>query len=342
MGDGGKGETVGARLKDVADLAGVSFKTVSNVVNNHPNVTPQTREKVMKAIAELRYRPNMSARSLRHGRSGFLAIALPELTSPYFATLASEIGAVAKRQGLVVLIEETFGERAGEQIVLEGLASHLIDGIIFSPMATPANSVAARSDTTPMVLLGERGHPAGFDHIAVDNVRAAREVTQHLLDCGRQRIAAIGAERGSGTGGLRARGYRAALKAAGVEADPAIMVSRLKYDRASGAMAMASLLDSGAEVDAVFCFNDLMALGALSVLRQRGYRVPDDIAVAGFDDLEEGRYSSPALTTVSPDVPFLAEEAVRLLTRRVAEPDAPAQHIDVPFTIEIRESTVGT
>jgi DNA-binding LacI/PurR family transcriptional regulator len=185
---------VGARLKDVADRAGVSFKTVSNVINNHPNVTPQTREKVMAAIAELRYRPNMTARSLRHGRSGFLAFALPELTSPYFAALASEVGSAAKREGLVVLIEETRGEREGERIVLEGLASHLIDGIIFSPMATPASEVAARSDSTPMVLLGERGYPAGYDHIAVDNIRAAREVTEHLLACGRTRIAAIGAE----------------------------------------------------------------------------------------------------------------------------------------------------
>nr|WP_187361418.1 LacI family DNA-binding transcriptional regulator [Phytoactinopolyspora mesophila] len=328
-------------MKDVADRAGVSFKTVSNVINNHPNVTPRTREKVMAAIAELRYRPNMSARSLRHGRSGFLALALPELTSPYFAALASEIGSAAKREGLVVLIEETGGDHEGEQIVLEGLASHLIDGIIFSPMATPADEVAARSDTTPMVLLGERGYPAGYDHIAVDNVRAAREITQHLVECGRTRIAAIGAEHGSGTGALRARGYRAALDAAGLKVDPDIIVSGVSYDRAGGAHGMAELLDGGQPIDAVFCFNDVLALGAVRTLHQRGYRVPEDVAVAGFDDIEDGRYSSPSLTTVSPDVPFLADEAVRLLARRVAEPDAAAEDVEVPFTIETRESTIG-
>jgi DNA-binding LacI/PurR family transcriptional regulator len=332
---------VGARLKDVADRAGVSFKTVSNVINNHPNVTEKTREKVLKAIAELRYRPNMTARSLRHGRSGFLALALPELTSPYFASLASEIGAAAKRRGLVVLIEETSGEREGERIVLEGLASTLIDGIIFSPMATPAAEVAARTETTPMVLLGERGHPAGYDHIAVDNVRAAKEVTRHLIELGRTRIAAVGAEGGSGTGALRARGYQQALEAAGQRVDPALMVGEVNYDRASGARAMAALLDSGADVDAVFCFNDLMALGALRVLRERGLRAPEDIAVAGFDDVEDGRYSNPMLTTVSPDVPFLAEEAVRLVARRVSDPDAAAEDVEVPFTIRVRESTAG-
>lgn len=331
---------MGARLKDVADRAGVSFKTVSNVINNHPNVTEKTRAKVLKAIEELRYRPNMTARSLRHGRSGFLAFALPELTSPYFASLASAIGAVAKRQGLIVLIEETFGEPERERVVLDGLDS-LIDGVIFSPMATPARDVAARSDSTPMVLLGERGHPAGYDHIAVDNVRAAREVTEHLLGLGRRRVAAIGAERGAGTGGLRARGYRTALDQAGIGVDPAIVVSRLRYDRPSGARAMASLLDSGQDVDAVFCFNDLMALGALRVLRERGYKVPDDVAVAGFDDIEDGRYSSPSLTTVAPDIPFLAEEVVRLVLRRLADPGAKAERIEVPFDIRIRESTTG-
>ena len=333
---------MGARLKDVADHAGVSFKTVSNVINNHPNVTEKTRAKVLKAIEELRYRPNLTARSLRHGRSGFLAFALPELTSPYFASLASAIGAVAKQHGLVVLIEETFGEPEREQIVLDGLGSHLIDGVIFSPMATPARDIAARRDPgTPMVLLGERGRPAGHDHIAIDNVAAAREVTEHLISLGRRNIAAIGAESGAGTGRLRARGYRAALDAAGIDVDRSIIVSRLSYHRASGARAMADLLDSGRELDAVFCFNDLMALGALRVLRERGYRVPEDVAVAGFDDVEDGRYSSPSLTTVAPDVPFLAEQAVRLIVRRLADADAKAERIEVPFKLQIRESTTG-
>ncbi|NED96153.1 LacI family transcriptional regulator [Phytoactinopolyspora alkaliphila] len=332
---------MGARLKDVADRAGVSFKTVSNVINNHPNVTEKTREKVLEAIAELRYRPNMTARSLRHGRSGFLALAVPELTSPYFASLASEIGAAAKRRGLVVLIEETSGEHEGERVVLEGLSSTLIDGIIFSPMATPAADVAARTEPTPMVLLGERGYPAGYDHIAVDNVRAARQVTQHLIETGKKRIAAIGAEHESGTGALRGQGYRQALEAAGHRVDPALMVGDVNYDRTTGARAMAALLDAPAGVDAVFCFNDLMALGALRTLRERGLRVPQDIAVAGFDDIEDGRYSAPTLTTVSPDVPFLAEEAVRLVARRVSEPDAAAEDVEVPFTVEVRESTAG-
>jgi DNA-binding LacI/PurR family transcriptional regulator len=330
---------VGARLKDVADLAGVSFKTVSNVINNHPNVTEKTRAKVLKAIDELNYRPNMTARSLRHGRSGFLAIALPELSSPYFGNLASQLGAAGKRHGLVVVIEETFAEPEREQFVLDGLAFHLVDGIIFSPMATSAREIARRTDRTPMVLLGERGHPTGYDHIAVDNVRAAHDVTQHLIDQGRRRIAAIGAERGSGTGGLRLRGYRSALRAGGISPDPRVIAPGFGYSRAGGATAVTNLLNEGCEFDAIFCFNDLMALGAIRALRDRGYRVPDDVAVAGFDGIEDGAYSAPTLTTVTPDVPLLAEEAVRLITQRIADPDAPAENIRVPYSVDVREST---
>lgn len=326
-------------LRDVAARAGVSFKTVSNVINGHPNVRPATRERVESAIAELRYRPNESARSLRHGRSGFLAIALPELTSPYFATLASALSAAARQVGQTVLIEETSGDLAGERTVLDGLPSHLVDGILFSPLVTPMAEVVGRRDGTPLVLLGEYGEPAGVDHVGVDNVAAARDVTEHLLGLGRRRIAGIGLQSGDGTGRLRGEGYLAALADAGVAADPALVVERTAYHRTSGADAVTELLARGVDFDAVFCFNDLMALGALRALHDHGLRVPDDVVVAGFDGIEEGRFSVPSLTTVTPDLPRLAAAAVRLVMRRIAEPDAPVEHVVVPHRITVREST---
>ncbi|MFI2485515.1 LacI family DNA-binding transcriptional regulator [Promicromonospora kroppenstedtii] len=326
-------------LRHVAERAGVSFKTVSNVINGHPNVRPETRERVESAIAELRYRPNTSARSLRHGRAGFLAIALPELTSPYFAGLASELAAAARAVGQSVLIEETSGDLAGERAVLDGLPSHLVDGVFFSPLVTPVAEVVERRDGTPLVLLGEYGEPAGVDHVGVDNVAAARDVTRHLLDLGRRRIAGIGLQSGAGTGRLRGEGYLAALAEAGVPADPDLVVECTDYHRASGADAVTQLLARGVEVDAVFCFNDLMALGALRALHEHGLRVPQDVAVAGFDGIEDGQFSVPSLTTVTPDLPLLAAEAVRLVMRRIAEPDAPAEHVVVPHAITAREST---
>lgn len=332
---------MGVRLRDVADHAGVSFKTVSNVINRHPNVSPATRAKVERSIAELRYRPNVSARSLRHGKSGFLAVALPELTSPYFAELASEVGMAAKREGQAVLIEETFGEASGERMVLDGLPSHIVDGVIFSPLVARPAEIVGRRDTTPMVLLGDQAIPKGIDHVGIDNVGAAVDITRHLIETGRRRIAAIGHQRSSGTGRLRGRGYRSALEQAGLKVNPRLIVGRSAYHRESGAQAMTELLDSGVRFDAVFCFNDLMAIGAMRTLVTRGIRVPDDVAVAGFDDIEEGRFAIPSLTTVSPDMTALAEAAVRLIMRRIAATDAPVEHVAVPYTIPIRESTVG-
>ncbi|MEV0378404.1 LacI family DNA-binding transcriptional regulator [Nonomuraea sp. NPDC050643] len=331
-------------LKDVARLAGVSVKTVSNVVNGYVHVTPATRTRVQAAIQELNYRPNLSARNLRQGRTGIIALAVPELDIPYFAELAHFVVACAEERGLTVLIDQTGASREREQLVAEGFRAHLIDGLIFSPLALTAEDLAARMDDTPMVLLGERVSEGPADHIVVDNVAAAREATLHLASLGRRRIAAIGAQDdvAAETSRLRLAGYHRALEEAGLPADDRLVVYVEAYHRADGARAMATLLDAGQRPDAVFCFNDPLALGALRTLLERGHTVPGDVALAGFDDIEDGRYSTPTLTTVSPDKQAIASQAVDLLVDRMAKgSQAGAREIYVPYKLVIRESTNG-
>ncbi|GII76799.1 LacI family transcriptional regulator [Sphaerisporangium rufum] len=330
-------------LKDVAALAGVSVKTVSNVVNGYVHVTPATRARVEAAIRELNYRPNLSARNLRQGRSGVIALAVPELDIPYFAELARLVVAAAEERSLTVLVDQTGGDRAREQLVAEGIRAHLIDGLIFSPLALTGEDLAARTDDTPMVLLGERIHHGPADHVVVRNVEAAREATLHLARLGRRRVAAIGAQDhpAAGTARLRLAGYREALAAAGLPADDGLVAPVAAYHRADGARAMARLLDRADPPDAVFCFNDLLALGALRTLLERGVDVPGDIAVAGFDDIEDGRYATPTLTTVAPDKEQLARRAVELLAERMAGAAPAAREIHVPHRLVVRESTAG-
>ncbi|MFG1704520.1 LacI family DNA-binding transcriptional regulator [Nonomuraea sp. M3C6] len=331
-------------LKDVARLAGVSVKTVSNVVNGYVHVTPAMRTRVEAAIKELNYRPNLSARNLRQGRTGIIALAVPELDIPYFAELARFVVAAADERGLTVLIDQTGASREREQLVAEGFRAHLIDGLIFSPLALTPEDLAARMDETPMVLLGERVYEGPADHIVVDNVAAAREATLHLASLGRRRIAAIGAQDdvAAETSRLRLAGYFEALASAGLPADDRLVVHVEAYHRADGARAMASLLDSGPAPDAVFCFNDLLALGALRTLLERGHSVPGEVALAGFDDIEDGRYGTPTLTTISPDKQSIARQAVNLLAARMAKgPQAEAREIRVPYRLVIRESTSG-
>ncbi|WP_165986601.1 LacI family DNA-binding transcriptional regulator [Streptomyces sp. YIM 98790] len=343
---------MGASLKDVAALAGVSVKTVSNVVNGYTYVAPQTREKVERALAELDYRPNLSARNLRRGRTGVIGLALPELDAPYFAELARSVIDAAARRGWTVLIDQTDGLPEREHQVLQGIRDHLVDGLIFSPITIGPEELGARTDRTPLVLLGERVLAGPTHHVAIDNQRAAREMTAHLVSLGHTRIAVIGDQRhnpAANTAHLRVAGYREALAAAGLETDERLIVPTGSYHRADGAEAMRRLLAGPVRPQAVFCCNDLLALGALRTALLAGLRVPEDIAIAGFDDIEDGRYSTPTLTTVRPDKAQIARVAVELLEAEVNGPRPAARGGAAPGAQEVvadhdllpRESTTG-
>ncbi|MFE9653912.1 LacI family DNA-binding transcriptional regulator [Micromonospora sp. NPDC006431] len=328
------------RLKDVAERAGVSVKTVSNVVNGYQHVRPDTRARVEQAIADLNYRPNLSARSLRKGRTGVIALAVPELDIPYFAELARHVVTAAAEHGWTVLIDQTGGGPEQERKAARGIGDHLIDGLIFSPLALTAADLAGL-DGLPMVLLGERVDHGPADHVMIDNVTAARQITAHLVGLGRRRIAAIGAQRTpeGASARLRLAGYAAALADAGLGYDERLVAPAAAWHRADGAAAMRALLDSGVRPDAVFCFNDTLALGALRALHEAGLRVPEDVAVAGFDDIEDGRFSIPTLSTVAPDKERIARLAVDLLADRLAaDRGAPPRELVAPHRLALRES----
>ncbi|WP_432981251.1 LacI family DNA-binding transcriptional regulator [Dactylosporangium sp. CA-233914] len=331
-----------ARLKDVAARAGVSVKTVSNVVNGYEFVTQENRRRVQEAIDYLGYVPNIGARNLRKGRTGFLTLAVPELANPYFAELCGLVMSAAARHDWTVLIEQTGGVRDQEMTVINMAHRSLVDAIIISPIDLRPTDLAQAAAGTPLVLLGERALHAPAHHVAIDNVAAATTATRHLVDLGRRRIAAIGDQPGRhGTAALRLNGYLGALRAAGITPDPALTVRAAAYSRAEGAAAMRRLLDLPEPPDAVFCFNDLLAIGALSAARDRGLRVPGDIAVVGFDGVDEGNYTAPRLTTIAPDKAAIAEAAIDLARAAVHDGVQDPQDIVTPFTLVVRESTVA-
>ena len=332
-----------ATLRDVAARSGVSVRTVSNVVTGSKAVAEPTRARVQRAVEELGYRPNMVARSLRSGRSNIIAVAVPEVNVPYFAELVSEITARAREHGYTVMIDQTGGAPDRER---ELLASHspaqMFDGLIVSALSLTAAEIRRRDHRLPLVLLGEHLSDGSFDHVGVDNVAAARAATTHLVDLGRRRIAPIGVlDPLTGTSQLRLLGYTQAHRLDGREVDDRLLVPTGGFLRRHGAEAMARLLELPDPPDAVFCFNDLLALGACRTLHDRGLKIPEDVAVVGFDDVEDGRYATPSLTTIAPDKAAIAAQAVELLVSRITAVSVPVpQDLWAGWTLQVRESTV--
>ncbi|MFD2027243.1 LacI family DNA-binding transcriptional regulator [Promicromonospora aerolata] len=335
-------------IKEVAAAAGVSWKTVSNVVNDTGRVGDATRARVEAVIVELGYRPNLAGRQLRRGRTNTLALAVPWVHAPYFSVLAHEVIDVGSTRGYRVLIEETRSSRDTELQVARGFDVQAIDGIIFSPLElTPAEIDEARG-SVPLVLLGERADPdpareRRTDHVSIDNVHAAAQVTAHLLESGRRRLAFLGAEpRGAGrTGAQRVQGFLDAHAAAGIEADERWVLQVPQFSRSSGAATVEQVLPRIGEIDGLVCANDELALGALHALRLNGVRVPADLAVTGWDNTEDGRFSNPSLTTVAPDLRAIAETAVDRIITQLADQAADPVDALVPHRLLVRESSRG-
>jgi LacI family transcriptional regulator, repressor for deo operon, udp, cdd, tsx, nupC, and nupG len=332
-----------ARIQDVAQRAGVSWKTVSNVLHGRSNVRPETRARVEAAIAELNYRPNLASRQLRMGRTHLLALAVPAISDPYFGELAHAIIEGAASLGYTVLIDETHGSTEQEGVVAEGFQVRLIEGIIFSPLSMTGPQLASRRDRTPVVLLGEHvtSNDSGLDHVAIDNVASAEEATRHLIQTGRKRIAFLGhqAWRPHGTGQLRLDGYQQALRSAGLPVDRGLVLRADAFSREEGEDRLIELLPRIREVDAVVCANDLLAIGAMRALRRAKVSVPDEVAVLGWDGTPEGAYTQPTLTTVAPDKQALARTAIDTLLRRIeGDVSPPVTHV-VPHRLVVREST---
>lgn len=331
-------------MHDVAALAGVSLKTVSNVVNDYPHIKPETRQRVVDAIETLGYRPNLTARGLRSGRTGVISLIIPDLRNAYFAELADSVMRAADAKGLSVIIEQSGADRARELEILRGSRMQMVDGVLYSALALGEEDAhLLDSIATPMVLLGERIFHGPTDHVTMLNTEGAKAATEHLIGIGRRRIIALGAHEGEviGSAGLRLTGYRQALDEAGIPFDEQLVCEVGDWFRFEGAEGMRRILASGIAFDGVVAFNDSMALGAMRVMQEAGLRIPQDVAVIGFDDIDETRYTLPTLSTINPGREEIAEVAIQFLQERINNPGptpAPREHF-ARFELVQREST---
>lgn len=321
-------------IRKVAALAGVSVATVSRTLKSPAQVSPETREKVLEAVEQAGYKPNLMAIQFRSQRTRNLVVLVPDIANTFFAQVIRGIQEAASAADYRVLLCNTLGNPETERQFAELVDARQADGVIqlraFDPFA--------RDDHPPLVNICEIVDEATWPTVSLDNRGAARTMTEHLLALGHRRIGLIQGPPDSPLTRERFAGYREALGAAGIELDPALLQYGT-YNCQSGHAAAASLLTNDERPTALFCENDEMAMGAIQSIRQAGLRVPQDVSVAGFDDISFAAFCDPPLTTIAQPAEAFGQQAVAMLLaqldgRRLAE-----HHLILPFELVVRAST---
>ncbi|GAA3599586.1 hypothetical protein GCM10022419_099300 [Nonomuraea rosea] len=326
-----------ASITRVAELAGVSATTVSHTLNGRRPVAEKTRRRVHEAIEELGYRPNVLARSLRTSRSQTIGLVIPDITNPFYPALARGMQDILGPAGYDQIISNTDGERRLERSALEQMIARQVDGLAFAVFNTHAEDLLPVIDAgIPVVRLGGRLIQQGVDVVHSDDEGGAREATRYLLERGYRRIGFVCGPAEEGPAAERVAGYLTALTDAGAGSG---LVVHTHFSRQGGAAGAARLLDLPEPPDALLCANDLMAIGALDVAVERGLRVPHDVAIMGFDDIEAASMVTPRLTTMANPARAIGQASARRLLDRlggkVAEPNT---EVIIPARLESRES----
>ncbi len=326
-------------IGQVAQLAGVSATTVSHALNGRRPVSAATRGRIMQAIDQLGYRPNVVARGLRAGRTMTIGLVIPDITNPFYPLLARGLQDVLGPAGYDEIITNTNGDRELERIALDKMISRQVDAVAFAVFDTHAADLQPVIDAgIPLVRLGGRQTQPGADLLHTDDESAAADATRYLLETGYRRIGFLSGPAAHGPAAERITGYRAALHAAGLPADPDLVV-QTEFSREGGAQAMTRLLALQDTPRAVLCANDMMAIGALDTARERKLDVPGQIAVMGFDDIEAASLVSPQLTTMANPAREIGQACARLLLERVSGVESgPSREIVVPSKLIRRES----
>jgi LacI family transcriptional regulator len=302
-----------ATIAEVADVAGVSRTTVSHVLSGNRPVAQATRERVEGAIKELGFRPNGLARSLRARRSDTVALIIPDITNPYYPVLAR--GLDDALSGHRTLICNTDAARTRELDFAADAFDRHVDGMVLVAFHIGAADLRDIIDSgLPVVSLGASIDDPGVDVVLTDDEHGAFEATRYLIERGHRRIGMMGGAEGPGQ--RRGAGYRRALDEAGLASDPGLTAIG-GWTRRGGQEAMRVLLTLPDRPTAVFCANDLMAIGALDVARDSGLSIPDDLALVGYDDIEAATLVSPPLTTVVNPAYEAGQAAGRLLLDRM-------------------------
>lgn len=337
--------SVPARMKDIANDLGVSVVTVSKVLRNHSDISEETRDKVLRRMKELNYRPNLAARALVTGRSNIIGLVVPDLVHSFFAQLAKGTSAVLRKKGYSLIISSSDEDAELEQQEIEQMLARRVDALLVASAQRSLHSFRTIEEhRTPYVLIDRKFDDLAANFVGVDDAAVGALATEHLIEIGRRRIAHIGGKDVSTAVG-RLEGYRAALAKHGMEMPAQYIVSRVHGDHdgdITGCEMMKVLLELNPRPDAVFCHNDPTALGAMRAILEAGLRIPEDIAVVGAGNLRYADFLRVPLTSVDQDSTSIGERAAKIALALI-EAKAPARPKSLLLEprLVVRQSTVG-
>lgn len=326
--------------RDVARVAGVSQATVSRVLHKSPRVSPETRQRVLDALAQTGYAPNGMARAMRTRRNHSVGVVVSRITNPFYPevieTLSEELDAFDQKMIL------WNSEGAGEVSAIEAIRQRLVDGVIFTTATQQSRAVReALSWNGPIVLMNRGLEGAPCDQVMSDNETGGKRVAEYLTGFDHERIALIGGPSQASTAVERERGFCDGLAAVGLDLPPEFSLHG-DFSHEHGARAMTRLLELPEPPTAVFCVNDLTAFGALDAARARSVRVPNDLWVVGYDDIRMASWAAFDLTTVRQPIPDMVRLSVNLLLDRIENPSRVPQLHQFPSHLIVRGSTANT
>jgi len=330
-------------IQDVAKSAGVSVATVSHVINGTHYVSPELRERVNDAINSLNYRPNKLARALTQKDIPLLALIVPDISNPYWSSLARAVQDISDRNDYSVIVCSSEGLLERETRILSSL-SGWISGLIFHPYQIILDQLNPLIETRlPTVILGDFTAtdqlPSSWDQVSSNNHESAQAATDFLIGLGHRRIAFIEGLAGTPSSIKRLAGFRDSLQTAGLPVVDSLIVPG-DYTQAGGRKAMAAMLDQPQPPTAVFCANDLSAFGAMEAAKSRGWRIPQDLSIMGFDDIDEAAFSTPPLSTVRLPPREIGIVAAETLVARLKGRTEPT-HVSIQGSLAIRETTAA-
>jgi DNA-binding LacI/PurR family transcriptional regulator len=329
-----------ASIKDVARVAGVSHSTVSRALQNSPVVNPKTAAKIRRIARDLGYRPSAVARGLVTQKTRTIGVVVTTIADPFVSEVVIGIEMAANDNGYSVFLADSNADPAREKSVVHSFAERRVDGIVVTSSRVGALYTPLLSEMMVPIVLINNQHPGQFVHsVMIDNLPASREATDHLISLGHRRIAYVGDRYGHQSDTERFAGYREALEQAALPFLPELVVHGDGKPE-GGTLAMNALLYLPNPPTAVFCYNDMTALGVLRSIQAHGLRVPADISLIGFDDLFFASYTQPQLTTVRQPMRQMGRMAMENLLKLMSgQPSAEA--IKVPAELIVRESTAA-